>query len=207
MNSDLKRKGARRIADIPPPILEQLNLGKIESANLMECLALDLKILLKKTFPTLPDSLLNAVEGSWLVKTRLIPQILYDHFGAPVLDQLKDHPSDNVRGWGAGVISYIPGLSIEERLERVRFLADDPHSGVREVAWLFIRPHIADNLQQSIRYLESWVHDLSPHIRRYAIEITRPRGVWCSHIEELKQNPQMGLCLLEPLKSDSSRYV
>lgn len=42
-----RRKGARSIKEIPPKILWQLNHGEIETANLVEFLGIDAKILLE----------------------------------------------------------------------------------------------------------------------------------------------------------------
>jgi hypothetical protein len=44
-----KRKGARSIKAIAPEILRQLNLGEIESANLVKALAIDFDLLLKSS--------------------------------------------------------------------------------------------------------------------------------------------------------------
>ena len=49
--------------------------------------------------------------------------------------------------------------------------------------------------------------DENENIRRFASEVSRPRGVWCKHIEELKRTPELALSILEPLKSDESKYV
>ena len=53
----------------------------------------------------------------------------------------------------------------------------------------------------------AWGQDPDPNIRRFASELTRPRGVWCAQIESLKTEPWRALPLLEPLRADPSRYV
>jgi hypothetical protein len=45
--TETKRKGTRSIKDIPKDILEQLNRGEIETANLVEWLAIDGRVLLE----------------------------------------------------------------------------------------------------------------------------------------------------------------
>ena len=98
-------------------------------------------------------------------------------------------------------------LSLVDRLEAARPFAADRSVAVRECAWDSFRPYIAADLIKGIGLLKSWVRDPDPNIRRCAVEATRPRGVWTAHIEELKQEPEPGLPLLEPLRSDPSDYV
>ena len=78
---------------------------------------------------------------------------------------------------------------------------------MRECAWDSFRPYLVQDLSAGLILLEAWVRDTDPNIRRFASEVTRPRGVWTPHIPELKDDPQQALGLLEPLKSDPSRYV
>lgn len=206
-----KRKGARRIKDIPPAILEQLNKGDIETANLMECLAIDFAQLLQNSIPKIPKAIIKQISTSknvtWLAKVKLTSQLLYDHYGISIIEKLAIHPADNIRGLAAGIISLIPHLSLKERLTKIKPIADDAHFGVRETAWLLLREHIATDIKNAIHLFQEWIQNDSANIRRFAVESTRPRGVWCCHISQLKTHPELGLPLLNPLHGDPSRYV
>jgi len=111
-----------------------------------------------------------------------------------------------VRGWAAYALASDAALSLEQKLSGIRVLADDPHFCVREWAWLALRPSISMDIRHSIELFTPWAPDASENIRRFAIEATRPRGVWSKHIVELKDSPQLGKPLLNCVV-DSSRYV
>lgn len=205
-----KRKGAIRMADIPPAVLRKLNKGEIEAITLAEVLAVDFPTLLKSAFPDLDKSLLKQMQQTelgWLGRTKLAGELLYKGYGDKALKKTLGHSSDQVRGWGAVVIACMPHLTLKERLELIKPIADDDNPGTREVAWISLRPHIAAEVTKAIAALKPWTKSGRPNIRRFASEITRPRGVWCAHIPSLRKNPEPGLILLEPLYADSSRYV
>ena len=71
---------------------------------------------------------------------------------------------------------------------------------MREIAWMAIRPAIATDLNAGLTLLEKWSTDKAENIRRFASECTRPRGVWCQHIDALKEKPELALPILESLK-------
>jgi len=217
---DKTRKGARSRKEIPPEILDQLNNGKIESANLVEWLAVDQKLLLENTLSGLNrteylDSVFSAINDlkKQTVTTvheaigKTLSEQASIHDDAELPEQLAAHPSDVVRCWAAHAATTGAGLSVEEKLNRTARFAADSHFGVREMAWLAVRGDIIQNLHESIVILTEWTQNRDENIRRFTTEATRPRGVWCAHINVLKQNPEHGLPLLEPLKSDSSKYV
>src|SRR5690606_18664883 len=92
-------------------------------------------------------------------------------------------------------------------LQQIQVFSADKHFGVREICWLAVRSKITQNLLESIAILSEWTTNQDENIRRFTTESTRPRGVWCEHIEALRQNPELGLPILETLKFDKSKYV
>lgn len=215
-----KRKGAKSISKIPPDILQQLNAGQIETANLMEWLAINQIELLENVLTQLKrkEYLQLILTDIAALKKQTINTIneaigrgLFMHSSAQkdseFLVLLSKHTSDCVRCWGAYAVSANKTSGIKDVLKQIRHFATDTHFGVREIAWLAVRESIANNLEESINLLSAWVTHKNEKIRRFASEATRPRGVWCAHIEKLKQHPELALPILEPLKSDSAKYV
>ncbi len=195
---------------VPADVLDELNAGTRPTANLAEALAVDHAALMLAAVPDVPHddvTLFFAGRPSITERMRIGGRILLEHVGLGGLDALTDHASDTVRGWAAYLIGLAPGLSLAERFTLVRPLADDLHFGVREWAWMPLRPDIAADVGRAVRLLEPWVHEESANLRRFAVEATRPRGVWTEHIAELKENPKLGLPLLKPLRADPTRYV
>lgn len=186
-------------------IVNQLNKGEKEATNLMEFLAVDLTLLLANTipefnFPKLPKPL------GITKKFKLVAISLHTQFGFKIFDTLSIHKSDSIRA----LACYILGeqkLSFPEKLNLIKPLADDPNSGVREWAWMVLRADFTQELTKSIKLLSRWTEESSDNIRRFASELSRPRGVWCSHIKELRKEPWLGLDIIEPLRSDKAKYV
>ena len=216
----LGRKGAARIALIPPEVLEALNEGLVPTVNLNEFLALDLarlarnvarQIGLDPTGERLTDTLAMLGAFKPVRRHEHVARALYD-LTEPRADRdavahaLATHPSDVARCWAAQWIMFT-ALPLPHKLESVRRFAADPHFGVREIAWMAVRDEVIGDVDHAVRLLGPWVTHGDANIRRFASELTRPRGVWCAQIETLKAEPWRGLPLLEPLRADPSRYV
>lgn len=136
-----------------------------------------------------------------------IARLLLSELGESGFDRCAAHSSDTVRGWACFMLGAAPDLTLDARLHAIYPTADDSHFGVREWAWLALRPHLAHDLDLTIALLTPRTCCASQYIRRFACESLRPRGVWCAHIAELKQQPQRALAILSPLRADPSRYV
>ncbi|MHC9083559.1 DNA alkylation repair protein [Luteimonas sp. RIT-PG2_3] len=205
------RKGASRAADIPADVLAALQAGTLSTATLAEGLAIDQTALLCATHPGLPAEALARAKVSGAVgilrRMRTIAEVLLAQYGPAHAEVCRHHASDTVRGWACFIIGAQPGLSTRARLAAIQPLADDPHFGVREWAWLAVRPALAADLDTAIAGLADWTASPSERIRRFASEALRPRGVWCAHLPALKQAPQRALPILEPLRADPSPYV
>ncbi|MHA7579149.1 DNA alkylation repair protein [Paenibacillus vandeheii] len=219
----LLRKGARKGADIPDHIRNLLQSGHIESVNLTEWLAVDHILLFQQIVRDLGMGaetreiteqltqmneqrimkIIPVIANQWLaLLERLGDNGRMHHFRF-----LADHRSDSVRCWAAYMIGLDSGLNLSEKLNRIRPFAADHHFGVREIAWMAVREPITAELSDAVALLVEWTIDPDPLIRRFAIESTRPHGVWAKHIQELKENPAIALPLLDHVKSDAHKYV
>lgn len=219
----LQRKGARKVSDIPDEVVQLLQKGHLQTVNLTEWLAVDHIILLQNVLCELElqqesDTILLGLEHLNETKImKIIPAIAREWLkllerkpeeeGSRILDALATHLSDSVRCWAAYIIGLNKQLNLKEKLTSIRTFAADSHFGVREIAWMALRESISRDLVESIDILNHWVSDKDVNIRRFAIESTRPHGVWAKHITALKENPSMALPLLEAVKSDPAKYV
>lgn len=215
-----KRKGSKTIAGIPPSLLQQLNKGEIETANLVEWLAIDLSVLLETVLqqcdklvyltPAL-EAVAALKKPTITAKNATIGQLLLTQ-AMEANDQalfplLSSHTADMARCWATYMIGLHPTYSPSEQLAAIQPFAADTHFGVRETAWMAVRPTIIANLELSLEVLTPWTLHADENIRRFATESTRPRGVWCAHIETLKITPELALPLLENMRNDPAKYV
>ena len=200
-----------------------IDQGRLATRNLGECLAVDpvalATALAPQLEPSLAQALLRAAEagqalgiskkvaglglalGQWLETAAL-----------PLREQtwrlLLEHPSDTVRSWAAFANAYCQRNSELEQalLSQFRF-ATDPHFGVREWAWIALRPLLAQDLAASLELLHRHSRSDDPLIRRFCVEILRPRGVWCEHIAALKSEPEMAEPLLTAMLEETDKYA
>lgn len=217
----LNRTGARNTASVPADVLKLLNAGKIESVNLCEWLVIDqlalAKIIFKKLgwqehFADLKLTFETEAPATAPKKTATVGRFLTSIFTKEIeaetaSNMLLGELSDTVRSWGAYLIGLHPSIGLERKFQLIRPYAADQHMAVREIAWLATRACFIESLSGALDILPTFTNDPDANIRRFASELTRPRGVWCPHIQALKDDPTPGINLLEPLKSDPSNYV
>jgi len=216
----LQRRGAARIALIPPEVLEALNEGLVPTVNLNEFLALDLPRLAGNVARQIGlDPQAERLLDTLAMLGAFKPMRRHDHLALALYDlaavhperdriahALATHPSDVARSWAAQWIAC-SGLSLPDKLVAVRRFAADAHFGVREMAWMAVRTEVVRDPDAVVALLRGWVLDADPNVRRFASELTRPHGVWCPPVPALKAEPWRALGLLEPPKADASLYV
>lgn len=215
-----RRKGARTTSGVPPEVKELLDAGELETVNLCEWLAVDHGRLGGRILRDLGwadaegelgAALAAMAKASAVKRSSVVAGAIAGRAGkagwSRAFEHLGSHRSDIARGWACELIGRLEECALAERLRLVKPLAADPNMGVRESAWLAVRAALAAELPAAIELLVPWTAEADPNLRRFASEATRPRGVWCRHIEALKRDPSLGLPILEPLKADSSLYV
>ncbi len=217
----MERKGSPTTAGVPPEVRALLDEGWIETRNLSEWLVVDQgrlaeRVLVELGWGGLVARVREGLEGLEVStaprRLALIGRVLSEGMGKGSgrrsgFDALARHGSDVVRSWACHVVGSIDSLSLGQKLEWIRPLAADRNMSVREVSWMAMREPLMLELETGLELMESWSRETDPNLRRFASELTRPRGVWCRHITELKERPERGLPILEPMRSDGSRYV
>jgi 3-methyladenine DNA glycosylase AlkC len=200
--------------------LASLAAGKSETVNLMEWLAADMAALARAVAaqgrsPSLRAALNRAADqmetqailGRLKVAGSAIAEAC-PNFDNRSFRALCDHSSDLVRQWACYAVNANQiTLSTPERLRRTLPFAADRNMSVREAAWMAFRPHLQRQLHATLSRLEKISSRRDPNLRRFAVEVSRPRSVWGAHIAELKDNPQIATVILENVKADPSRYV
>jgi 3-methyladenine DNA glycosylase AlkC len=206
---------------VPPEVLTALNRGETATVNLVEWLALDQRVMVRHVLPAvgLKSAVAGALAACEAEKKPSAMQLLKAigrHLSSEIelkasprspFAKLLAHPSDVVRSWACFAVTYSDGLSLARRIEVLEPLAADLHFGVRETAWMALRPAVEAELEAAIGLLVDWALHADSNLRRCASEVTRPCGVWCAHLTRLKAEPQLALPILEPLRSDGSKYV
>lgn len=217
----LKRKGATTTAAVSVEIRNLLSQGLIEAANLVEWLVVDHVRLLtvvcaefqwEHLLPLLVERLNGIASPTAPKRIAVTGQALAELLATKkavraALKNLQQHRSDTVRCWGCHLIGASGLFSAEEKLKMIQVFAADENMGVREMAWMALRSFVVEDPRAMVAQLIPLVSDPCDRIRRFATELTRPCGVWCRHVPELRQNPRIGLPLLEPLRADASKYV
>lgn len=212
------RKPARRIIEIPEQVMQALSDGYVETMNLTEWLASDRQLLLESILKQIDLDLGTEAQSLWtsellsqsaLKQSFAIGKWLSSQIkvGDEAWRSLSTHPSDIVREWSAIIVGLADDISFARKLAWIKPFADDEHSGLREIAWLALRAEVIRDPVHAIKCLVPWTGSRNERLRRYASEITRPCGVWTSHVRQLKEQPELGLPILEPLLADDSRYV
>lgn len=202
---------AKSRADIPPERLAALNEGRAASADLVEWLALDMPTLFNHAaravgVAPLDDDAAAALRAAPL-KARIAALAARTATAdATMFAALAAHPSDTVRIWACTALpARVPDP--DALLAALRPFAADAHFGVREYAWMAYRPVLAADVPAGLARLAAWTTETDDGLRRFASEVSRPRGVWCAAIPALKRGPEAAEALLTALSADPSRYV
>jgi 3-methyladenine DNA glycosylase AlkC len=173
----------------------------------MEQMAIDMPRLWTALYPNL-GHLANELGSPRLVtRMRTAGRLLWECYGSQLFDLANTWQSDTARGWAAMAVDALPSLDLSDRLNIARRFADDQHFAVREWAWLGVRNHVVEEPFHAVSLLTTWTKHPSERVRRFAVETTRPIGVWSRHIPEFKTDPAIALELLQGLACDPSPYV
>src|SRR5215213_4267068 len=105
-----RRTGARRPSLVPEEVLYELQLGHIETSNLMEQIALDMAELLTNAFPSLCWRREELHQGGLVTRMRTGGMILLEGLGRSAITDGQKSESDTIRGWAAMAVGLLEDL-------------------------------------------------------------------------------------------------
>lgn len=77
----------------------------------------------------------------------------------------------------------------------------------RHTSEFAVRPFVRRHPEATMELMRACALDPDPHVRRFASEGLRPRLPWASRLSGFVEDPAPVLEVLEPLRSDPSKYV
>jgi len=198
--------GARSKSEVDPGFLKALEAGCAESRTHVEQMTMTMSWLCARTFPDLAVG--PAIDAlPFIARLRFFGRCLAEQMPQELTRSDACWVSDTVRGWIAMGIAAEEGNSLVGLLTRLRPFARDHHFAVREWAWLAARPAVVAGPTEALVMLSPFRASPDAFERRFAVEVTRPRSVWGSHIEEFKANPEAAEAGLSELKCEPHPYV
>jgi 3-methyladenine DNA glycosylase AlkC len=209
-----------RLSEIPSSVRELLCSGTTETASWTEWMATDMSSLARTiasqtSHCELKSALLEAADSAYqngiLARLAILGSAVnsaVSSFEDAAFWEIRGHRCDVVRQWGVYAVNAPSRkLALADRLKLTLPFAADHHMSVRECAWMAFRPHLVTELDRGLTELTRLSQSEDANIRRFSVEVCRPRSVWGTHIASLKANPERAAALLENVKGDSSRYV
>ncbi|MDI1243787.1 MAG: DNA alkylation repair protein [Rhodoferax sp.] len=133
----------------------------------------------------------------------------YPQAMAILLDSL-DQPHERDPGLSLASFLYLPHTMFVAQYGLAHFevsMRAQHDLTQRFTAEFSIRPFLEQHTQATLRQLNIWATDPSPHVRRLVSEGTRPRLPWAPRLRQFQVNPGPVLALLELLKDDPELYV
>ncbi len=127
---------------------------------------------------------------------------------ARVTEALISSESDRMRALGVSVHFEHFKEEIGRELEALKLSSALPGTWTQETSQSVLKSMVHHHgLSIILPRVAGWVYEPDPAVRRAVAEALRPRGVWCKHITELKDDPTPIKELLETLLDDESVYV
>jgi len=201
------RRGARRLVDVPPETLLEIELGHIDTANHIEQMAVSMENLFRSVEPSLRHRAEELRGLPFISSLRAAGNILFEERGKSAYVDHVDRYRDLPRGWQAFAIDADSALDLAQALSAATVFADDDHFAVREWAWLGFRRHVLESPRDAVRELAQLARHPSPFVRRFSVEASRPRSVWGVHVGYLKMCPDVIEPTLLALVGETHPYV